>query len=83
MPTPEETVKTFVKVAPGATYTFDGDRESKGAKLCRKKPGGGEDCIQVALAAKQLNITMQNMGYFCQLPFDPSQTHMECVPIPK
>ncbi|CAE6450842.1 unnamed protein product [Rhizoctonia solani] len=76
MPTPEETVKTFVKMAPGATYTFDGNRESKSAQLCRRKPGGGEDCIQVALAAKQLNITMQ-------LPFDPSQTHMECVPIPK
>ncbi|CAE6527916.1 unnamed protein product [Rhizoctonia solani] len=83
MPTPEETVKAFVKIAPSATYAFDGDRESNSAQLCRKKPGGGQDCIRVAMAAKELNITMQNMGYFCQLPFDPSQTHMECFPIPK
>ncbi|KAF8606461.1 hypothetical protein BDV93DRAFT_346139 [Ceratobasidium sp. AG-I] len=82
-PSPQDTVKAFVKVAPAATYAFDGERNSNHAQLCRRRPGGGEDCIQVSMAAKKLFETMQNMGYFCQLPFDPSQTHMECIPIPK
>ncbi|QRV90001.1 hypothetical protein RhiJN_18019 [Ceratobasidium sp. AG-Ba] len=80
---PQELVKAFVSIAPAATYTFDGDRDSESAQLCRRERGKPEQCIQVSMQAKRLFETMQNMGYFCQLPFDPSQTHMECTRISK
>ncbi|KAG8730481.1 hypothetical protein FRC12_020241 [Ceratobasidium sp. 428] len=80
---PRELVKAFVNVAPAATYAFDGDRDANSAQLCRREPGKPEECIQVSMAAKKLFETMQSMGYFCQLPLDPSKTYMECVSIPK
>lgn len=69
-------------------YTFDsrplqsreGDRVQK---LCRKLPNGTTSCIILGLETERLFMTMQSQGYFCALPAEPNQTHMECHKIPK
>jgi hypothetical protein len=39
--------------------------------------------LQLQMSSKQMFEAMQNQGFFCSLPSDPAQTHMECKPMPK
>ncbi|KDN52474.1 hypothetical protein K437DRAFT_254256 [Tilletiaria anomala UBC 951] len=91
-------VAQFVTQGPqGAKYTLDGARGTSHAKLCRIGPGAGAahpaggghgqtgqmDCVDIALEAKDLFATMQQLNFFCQLPQDPSKTHIICEKIPQ
>jgi len=80
---PQSTVSEFVKEYPSATYTFDSKRDAPEAELCRHVDNGKPRCIKVAMASKALFQRMQDLGFYCALPFDPAKTHMECTPIPK
>ncbi|KDQ20195.1 hypothetical protein BOTBODRAFT_62522 [Botryobasidium botryosum FD-172 SS1] len=80
----KQTVASFIRESPDTVYTFDTpERDANEAELCRSTPGGGQKCIKVALASKKLFATMQDLGFYCALPMDPSRTYMECKPLPK
>ncbi|GAA5919535.1 hypothetical protein JCM21900_000878 [Sporobolomyces salmonicolor] len=79
-------VTSFVATAPNATYTID-ERE-KGAKtveLCRVGGEGarGKECREIAQEVTKVFALMQKQGFFCQLPFDPTHTEIECIRIHK
>ncbi|KAI8083190.1 uncharacterized protein B0P05DRAFT_536436 [Gilbertella persicaria] len=64
----------FVKAEPGSEYTID----QKEQELCRNFPGGQSECIRLRLEYTQMFTKMQELGFFCQLPMDPTKTYMEC-----
>ncbi|KAJ7756885.1 hypothetical protein DFH07DRAFT_476885 [Mycena maculata] len=86
-------LKAFVGRAPTSEYTFDSERDAPQSELCRapnnatsggvKGDAPGRDCIILQMQSKRLFEAMQDMGFFCAMPMDPSRTHMECTPIPK
>lgn len=76
-------IDQFVNQSPNSTYLFDAPhRGAKLAELCRSSGPSGSgrknDCISVAIESRHLFEYMQKLGYFCQLPFDPSRTEIEC-----
>jgi len=80
---PEQQLKTFVKKTPDIKYTFDSERDSPQSEICRELGKDRRECITLRMDSKRLFECMQSLGFFCILPLDPSQTHMECTPIPK
>ncbi|GAA5971313.1 hypothetical protein JCM11641_008304 [Rhodosporidiobolus odoratus] len=80
-------VTDFIAKSPNSTYTID--ERTKGAKnveLCRT--GGtegtvGRDCREIAQDVTKIFALMQKQGFFCQLPFDPTHTEIECIRINK
>ncbi|PLW14891.1 hypothetical protein PCASD_09989 [Puccinia coronata f. sp. avenae] len=74
-------VDKFVTQSPNSMYLFDAPhRGAKIAELCRSSGVAGRknDCISVAIESRHLFEYMQKLGFFCQLPFDPSRTEIEC-----
>ncbi|KAI6019669.1 hypothetical protein F5J12DRAFT_482309 [Pisolithus orientalis] len=45
--------------------------------------GRQKDCIDLDMYSTQLFAAMQNYGFYCALPSDPSRTHMVCRKLPK
>ncbi|KAF8516900.1 hypothetical protein BU17DRAFT_50421, partial [Hysterangium stoloniferum] len=68
--------------APATIYTFDSERDSDHSEICRQEKGQ-KQCKEISLNSKEMFRAMQDNGFFCSLPIDPGQTHMECRPIPK
>ncbi|KAI0295558.1 hypothetical protein BC826DRAFT_1008421 [Russula brevipes] len=79
--TPKELLKNFISQDPNARYTFDSDRGALQSEICRQ--GKGEECIILQMTSRELFTAMQEYGFFCALPMDPSRTYMQCTPIPK
>ncbi|KAH9464324.1 hypothetical protein MJO29_002088 [Puccinia striiformis f. sp. tritici] len=80
-------VDKFVTESPNSMYLFDAPhRGAKIAELCRSSGSalgtGATDrknnCISVAIESRHLFEYMQKLGFFCQLPFDPARTEIEC-----
>lgn len=42
-----------------------------------------KDCLALEMYSTQLFAAMQNYGFYCALPSDPSRTHMVCRKLPK
>ncbi|KAH7103927.1 hypothetical protein BKA62DRAFT_32010 [Auriculariales sp. MPI-PUGE-AT-0066] len=38
---------------------------------------------QLKLHATAMFASMQDLGFYCALPMEPGQTHMECKPLPR
>ncbi|KAI0063457.1 hypothetical protein BV25DRAFT_1802303, partial [Artomyces pyxidatus] len=70
-----------IKRDPASRYTFDSERDAPQSEICREN--GGKECMTLEMNAKKLFEAMQEHGFYCALPNDPSRTHMECTPIPK
>ncbi|KAI0831178.1 hypothetical protein BC628DRAFT_1415717 [Trametes gibbosa] len=68
---------------PKSVYTFDSERDAPRSELCREGGEKGRKCIEMEMYATQLFQAMQDQGFYCALPTDPTRTHMECKPIPK
>ncbi|KAI0312468.1 hypothetical protein OF83DRAFT_1067136 [Amylostereum chailletii] len=81
--TPSEQVKQFIAQDPSSRYTFDSERGASESELCREGKERSRECITLKMQSTQLFQAMQNQGFFCALPMDPTRTHMECTPIPK
>ncbi|ORX55698.1 hypothetical protein DM01DRAFT_1335094 [Hesseltinella vesiculosa] len=64
----------FVAKDPSSEYTID----QKEQELCRQLGGSQQDCIKLNLEYTQMFTQMQELGFFCSLPMDPTLTHMEC-----
>ncbi|MBW0516056.1 hypothetical protein O181_055771 [Austropuccinia psidii MF-1] len=76
-------IDKFVNQSPNSMYLLDSlKRGAKAAELCRDSGSSGShrkaDCISLAMENRHLFEYMQKIGYFCQLPFDPSRTEIEC-----
>ncbi|PWN41793.1 hypothetical protein IE81DRAFT_324130 [Ceraceosorus guamensis] len=68
---------------PAQAFSFDGERGTGRASLCKHLPGGRTECTDIALEAKDLFAQMQSLGFFCQLPQDPALTHIQCRKLPQ
>ncbi|KAJ6606518.1 hypothetical protein DFH09DRAFT_1120459 [Mycena vulgaris] len=85
-PNADAVLKAFIARAPAARYTFDSERDAPQSEICRRPSSGdaaATECIVLQMHSKRLFEAMQNLGFFCALPMDPTGTHMECTPIPK
>ncbi|KAK0210365.1 hypothetical protein DFS33DRAFT_1292726 [Desarmillaria ectypa] len=77
-------LKSFIGTRPSSQYTFDSERDSPRSTICRPSDSpDGKECITIEMNSKKLFATMQSLGFFCALPVDPTQTYMECTPMPK
>ncbi|KAI8339875.1 hypothetical protein BC941DRAFT_418801 [Chlamydoabsidia padenii] len=80
MSTPNESetelnrLEKFVGKAPGGFYTID----QKENELCHQLGNGQKDCVKLKLEYTEMFSEMQKLGFFCALPMDPTQIHMEC-----
>ncbi|CAO1630656.1 unnamed protein product [Parajaminaea phylloscopi] len=96
--TPEyRSVADFVSQSGPCDFILDGQRGEKKSQLCRLPRGGpgaavhstvdgsqrSLECTEIAIEAKDLFATMQSLNFFCQLPQDPSKTHIHCQKIPQ
>jgi len=83
-PQPNDILNAFIKHDPNCHYTFDSERDSPQSELCRKGSGSkGQECIMIQMNSKRLFEAMQELGFFCALPMDPSRTYIECKRLPK
>ncbi|BGP53157.1 hypothetical protein JCM8202_003673 [Rhodotorula sphaerocarpa] len=81
----------FVEPAPNATYhILEPVKGEPSVQLCRvtgeaTAPGGAKqrECTQIAQDVTKVFAFMSERGFFCQLPFDPSHTEIECIRINK
>ncbi|KAL0947380.1 hypothetical protein HGRIS_013496 [Hohenbuehelia grisea] len=79
----DQVLKDFIAIDPNTRYTFDSERDAPQSEICRQGGPKGKECIILQMHSKRLFEAMQNHGFFCALPMDPTRTHMECTPIPK
>ncbi|KAL1947715.1 hypothetical protein VTO73DRAFT_13439 [Trametes versicolor] len=80
---PQQKLKDFIAEDPNSTYTFDGERDAPRSEICREGKEKGRKCIEMEMYSTKLFQAMQEQGFFCALPMDPTRTHMECKRIPK
>ncbi|KAI0637091.1 hypothetical protein C8Q77DRAFT_1269696 [Trametes polyzona] len=80
---PQQKLKDFIAEDPNSVYTFDSERDAPRSELCREGKEKGRKCIQMEMYSTQLFQAMQDQGFFCALPMDPTRTHIECKRIPK
>ncbi|OSD01636.1 hypothetical protein PYCCODRAFT_1468509 [Trametes coccinea BRFM310] len=80
---PEQALKEFIAEDPNSVYTFDSARDAPRSEICREGKEKGRKCIQMEMYSTQLFQAMQDQGFFCALPMDPTRTYIECKRIPK
>ncbi|KAK4053318.1 hypothetical protein OIO90_003930 [Microbotryomycetes sp. JL221] len=51
--------------------------------VCRTAGPGEKTCVEVHHEVTQVFAVMQRLGFFCQLPIDPTHTEIECLKIQK
>ncbi|GAA5997089.1 uncharacterized protein JCM10292_006198 [Rhodotorula paludigena] len=80
----------FVEKAPNHTYhIIERSKGDKEVALCRVDAPGRDgappqrDCMRIAHDVTKVFAFMQQQGFFCQLPFDPTHTEIECIRINK
>jgi len=79
----KKVLESFIAKNPNARYTFDSERGAPQSEICREEGPKGRECIMLQMYSTQLFEAMQDNGFFCALPMDPTRTHMECTRIPK
>ncbi|KAJ6488607.1 hypothetical protein C8R47DRAFT_1126266 [Mycena vitilis] len=79
----DDALKSFIARAPASRYTFDSERDAPQSEICREDGKLGRECIILQMHSKRLFEAMQNLGFFCSLPMDLTQTRIDCTPIPK
>jgi len=81
-----EDLRSFVEASPSTLYTFDSERDAPESEICRHALQSGKpvskECIKLQMESKKMFESMQELGFFCALPMDPGQTHMECRRLP-
>ncbi|KAI0763714.1 hypothetical protein BC629DRAFT_973855 [Irpex lacteus] len=80
---PEKVLEKFISEDPNSKYTFDSERGAPQSEVCREGQQLSRKCIQIQMHSTRLFQAMQDQGFFCALPQDPSQTHIKCQRIPK
>jgi len=76
-----ESLKQFISRDPNKPYTFDSERGASQSEICRQ--GKNKECIILQMTSRELFAAMQENGFFCALPMDPTRTYIECKRIPK
>ncbi|TCD65617.1 hypothetical protein EIP91_002422 [Steccherinum ochraceum] len=80
----EDQLKSFVADDPNSKYAFDSvERDAPQSEICREGNKLSRKCITLKMHSTRMFAAMQEQGFFCVLPMDPSQTHIECTRIPK
>jgi hypothetical protein len=73
---PKEFLKQFISRNPNAQYSFDSERNASQSEICRQ--GKNKECIILQMTSRELFAAMQENGFFCALPMDPTRTYIEC-----
>ncbi|GAA5936935.1 uncharacterized protein JCM15063_000102 [Sporobolomyces koalae] len=83
-------VDDFIGVSPSATYLLnETHKDAPVMELCRVRGstsgGAPEDktCVQIDQQVTKVFAHLVKNGFFCQLPFDPAKTEIECIRINK
>ncbi|GAA5856438.1 hypothetical protein JCM8547_008744 [Rhodosporidiobolus lusitaniae] len=84
-PQEQQPINSFVSPEPNATYTINERKKGdKSVELCRVGTGGQpKQCTEVAQEVTKVFAHLTKQGFFCQLPFDPTHTEIECIRINK
>ncbi|GAA5825342.1 hypothetical protein JCM10212_006300 [Sporobolomyces blumeae] len=89
-PTEAQPIDQFVSQNPTATYTLnEPEKDSPVMQLCRvanppsSSPSQPSQCTDIAQPVTKVFAHLVKQGFFCQLPFDPAKTEIECVRINK
>ncbi|BGP29178.1 hypothetical protein JCM10296v2_000916 [Rhodotorula toruloides] len=83
-PSDSAPIDSLLQQAPNATYHIvERVKGETPIEVCRVGGEGarGRECIQVAQEVTKVFAHLQKRGYFCQLPFDPTHTEIECIRI--
>jgi len=81
--TPKDFLKQFISRDPEAWYSLDSERDASQSEICRQGKGRDKECIILQMTSRELFTAMQENGFFCALPMDPTRTYIECQPITK
>jgi len=81
--TPKEFLKQFISRDPHARYILDSERDASQSEICRQGKGRDKECMILQMTSRELFTAMQENGFFCALPMDPTRTYIQCNPIPK
>ncbi|KAH8108179.1 hypothetical protein BXZ70DRAFT_1003576 [Cristinia sonorae] len=79
----EDHLKSFVAEDPDSKYTFDSERDAPQSEICREGKKLSRKCVTLKMHSTRMFAAMQEQGFFCVLPMDPSRTYIECTRIPK
>ncbi|POY73477.1 hypothetical protein BMF94_3414 [Rhodotorula taiwanensis] len=90
-PEEQRPIDAFVQASPNSNYHIvEPVKGEPKVQLCRVSgevtaPGGAQrrECTQIAQDVTKVFAFMSERGFFCQLPFDPTHTEIECVRINK
>jgi len=77
-----ESLRQFISRDPNAHYIFDSERDASQSEICRQSKKNKE-CMILQMTSRELFAAMQENGFFCALPMDPTRTYIECKRIPK
>ncbi|KAI0341848.1 hypothetical protein BDW22DRAFT_1429943 [Trametopsis cervina] len=80
---PEKALATFIAEDPNSKYTFDSERDAPRSELCREGDKLSRKCLMLQMHSTRMFQAMQDQGFFCALPQDPSHTYIACERIPK
>ncbi|GAA6009834.1 hypothetical protein JCM11491_000832 [Sporobolomyces phaffii] len=81
----QKPLRDFIGVSPNATYTLnETHKDAPNMELCRVGPAPNQKtCTQIDQQVTKVFAHLVKQGFFCQLPFDPAKTEIECVRINK
>jgi len=73
---PKEFLKQFISRDPNSKYIFDSERDASQSEICRQSKS--KECIVLQMTSREMFAAMQENGFFCVLPMDPTRTYIEC-----
>ncbi|KXN72417.1 hypothetical protein CONCODRAFT_77786 [Conidiobolus coronatus NRRL 28638] len=78
----KQKIEKFVNQAPEANYIIDDDQLA----ICRARAAGedrasNEPCVHLGVSQKEMFTAMQDLGFYCALPSDPTETYFKCQKI--
>ncbi|GAA5837456.1 hypothetical protein JCM3766R1_000448 [Sporobolomyces carnicolor] len=85
-------IDAFIAVEPNSTYTLnETHKDAPVMELCRvgptssssSTPSRATECTQIDQNVTKVFAHLVKRGFFCQLPFDPAKTEIECIRINK
>jgi len=79
----KESLRQFISRDPNAHYIFDSERDASQSEICRQGKNLNKECMILQMTSRELFAAMQENGFFCALPMDPTRTYIECKRIPK
>ncbi|GAA5834790.1 hypothetical protein JCM5353_000672 [Sporobolomyces roseus] len=88
----QQPITAFIQKSPNSTYTLnETHKDAPVMELCRlngtssnsSQSPASKECTQIDQNVTKVFAHLVKQGFFCQLPFDPTKTEIECIRINK